>query len=85
MGKLPVFKQGIFVEFIPLQNMPQSPPWKAPCHNTGFYGYRDLVITVHRMEVRWCMVTVEERNHNTKEPRYLWHLTCHVDMYVTEV
>jgi hypothetical protein len=57
--------------------MPQSPPWEAACDNPCFYGDRNLIITIHRVEVRWHVITIEHGNHNAQEPGYLWHLTFH--------
>ena len=61
LGKL------ILVQIKPLQYEAQRSPWEISVHHTSLNVDRDLVFTVHRMEMRRRMLTSEHTNHDAKK------------------
>ena len=53
--------------------MSQSSPWELSLYDTILDSYRDLIFSVHRVEVPWLMISIKHGNHNPKESAQLRH------------
>jgi len=54
--------------------VPQGSAREFPLHNPILNSDRDLIFTIHRVEVRGVMIPVEHSDHDAKKSTQLWHM-----------
>lgn len=58
---------------MPFENVSQRSFGELPIHDARFNFYRNVELTVDRMEMSRTMLTVKHRNDNSKKPAKLRH------------
>ena len=71
---MPVFEECIVLKIVPFQHRRESTFGELSLHDTAMNRYRDLVLTIFGMEMRWSVIAIVHPNHNTEESADLWHL-----------
>jgi hypothetical protein len=61
------------MESIPLQNMLQGTPWKAPFDNAILKRDNNLIAAIFRMKMWGTVIAVVHRNDDTQKSTDLWH------------
>lgn len=61
------------VQIEPLQNVTQSTFWKISVHDPAQYFNRDLVVSIHRVEMRWRMFARKYTDDDPQESRQFRH------------
>ena len=71
---LPIQHQLLAMLLVPLQDVRERPSWELARNNAIGNGDCDFIVAIDSMEMRWFMISIQNRNGNPKEAADNWHV-----------
>jgi len=73
LGQLPIVEQFWLMEVLPFNHELQGSSWELPVDRARFDFNRDLVLSVHGVEMCRTMLAIEHANYDPEEAREFRH------------